>query len=174
MDWQKTKEETYKLDFRTVAKWRFILPDGKESDYDIILGPDVAVTVALTPNNQVILAGQYRPGPQKYLWELPAGLIDEGETPIMAAGRELKEEVGYEGELKYAGYTYQGGYSTVKIHSFLAVNCRKVTQHQNLDHNEFIDPKLIPLHEFRQLLKSGQLTDVGPAYMALDHLGLLA
>jgi len=46
-----------------------------------------------------IIIEQYRPPIEKYVVELPAGLIDEGQTPEMAAKRELEEETGYTSEV---------------------------------------------------------------------------
>ena len=43
----------------------------------------------------VLLERQYRHAAESYLWELPAGRIDEGEAPLAAAKRELLEETGY-------------------------------------------------------------------------------
>jgi len=45
--------------------------------------------------NRILLVRQYRLPAQRYLWELPAGRLDPGETPLQAAKRELAEETGY-------------------------------------------------------------------------------
>jgi 8-oxo-dGTP pyrophosphatase MutT (NUDIX family) len=55
--------------------------------------PNVAVVIA-SKRGQVPLVRQYRHGSKRELWELPGGLIEEGESPIQAAKRELAEEVG--------------------------------------------------------------------------------
>ena len=44
---------------------------------------------------RILLVRQYRLPAQQYLWELPAGRVDPGETPLQAAKRELMEETGY-------------------------------------------------------------------------------
>ena len=62
-------------------------------------GPSTAV-FALTTSNQVILARQFRPGPNAVLDELPGGAIEGGETPEQAGERELLEETGYRGKVE--------------------------------------------------------------------------
>ena len=58
-----------------------------------------AIIIAkLQPSNRIILVEQYRPPANNYVLEFPAGLIDEGETALQSAIRELKEETGYIGQ----------------------------------------------------------------------------
>src|SRR5690349_18152236 len=54
-----------------------------------------AVMMAVDDRKRVLLVRQYRLPAEKYLWELPAGKLDDGETPLEAAKRELIEETGY-------------------------------------------------------------------------------
>jgi ADP-ribose pyrophosphatase len=54
-----------------------------------------AVILAADEKGRILLIRQYRLPADKYLWELPAGRLDPGETPLRAAKRELKEETGY-------------------------------------------------------------------------------
>lgn len=170
LNWMKLKEENYKLPFRAVAKWTYRLPDGSVGDFDIIIGPQVAVVFALTEEQRVILAKQFRPGPQKVLLELPGGIVDPGETPELTIRREFLEETGYEGDIRHVGSTYQGAYSTVIIHVFVAQNCQKVKEP---DLGEHIEVVTLSLDEFRRHIKTGQLSDTAAAYMVLDHLNLL-
>lgn len=58
----------------------------------------VVVVVPVTEEGDVILIRQYRPALNRYIIELPAGLIDPGEDPLQAGRRELVEETGYEAE----------------------------------------------------------------------------
>lgn len=150
----------------------FILPNGKQCDFDIKNeGPAVCV-LPLTKNNNVILTRQFRPGPEKIFLELPGGGLDNGEIPEQAARRELLEETGYKGDFEFVGTCFDCAYSTMKRYCFVAKNCEKI-QEQKLDETEFIDVEEKTIEEFREILRSGEMTDVEVGYLALDFLGFL-
>jgi ADP-ribose pyrophosphatase len=70
-------------------------PDGFEIKRAIVQHPGSAVVMPVDDKERVLLVRQYRLPALKYLWELPAGRVDPGETPLQAARRELAEETGY-------------------------------------------------------------------------------
>lgn len=170
--WKLLKEQEYDIEYRRISRRTYLLPDGKEHNYDILLNRPVSVALVLTPENKVVIAQQYRPGPAKALMEMPAGVVDEGETPDQAIRRELLEETGYTGDFEYVGPAFRDAYSTVVLHTFVVKNAHKV-QEQQLSADEDIEVKELTLDEFRTHIRSGQLTDVAPAYLALDYLNLL-
>jgi ADP-ribose pyrophosphatase len=63
----------------------------------------VLVIPVLRPSGRLVLIRQYRPPLDAYVIEFPAGLIDAGETPVAAAQRELAEETGYQGTVRWLG-----------------------------------------------------------------------
>lgn len=170
--WEPLGERTLHTGWRTVVGRRYRTPDGVEREFEVIDEPDTAVVVALTESRDVVLVREYRPGPQRHLLELPGGLVDDGEEPHAAAARELLEETGYAGELRAVGSIVDSAYSTRHRHSFVATECRQLQQPAPHD-GEFPQVVLMPLVEFREHLRSGELTDVASGYAALDALRLL-
>ena len=71
---------------------------------------------------RILLVRQYRLPARQYLWELPAGRVDEGETPLQAARRELTEETGYRAKSwkKLAEFYPSPGFLAEKMTIFLA------------------------------------------------------
>src|SRR3984957_21356682 len=70
-------------------------PDGFEIKRAIVHHGGSAVMMPVDKKGRILLVKQYRLPAQQYLWELPAGRLDAGETPLVAAKRELIEETGY-------------------------------------------------------------------------------
>ncbi len=159
--------------FLTIEDVLFELPDGREATYSLTHVGKAVCLLALTRNQEVILARQFRPGPNRMLDELPGGYVDQGEAPEQTANRELLEETGYAaGSLIALGRFLEGAYSTIDIHGFLALNCELRTD-QKLDANEFIEVVLKPLPEFLKQLRKGQLTDGETAWAGLAEAGII-
>jgi len=128
--------------------------------------------LAITKDQKVILAKQFRPGPKEILLELPGGYVDEGETPKQAAEKELLEETGYKGNAEFVTSIIGDGYSTMEKNCVVVTDCEKVSE-QKLEENEFAEVVLMSISEFRELLGNGKNSDVEVAYIGLDYLKLL-
>jgi ADP-ribose pyrophosphatase len=63
--------------------------------YHAVAQADYIAIVALTPEGQIPIVRQYRPALERFTWELPAGMVDKGESPEACCARELKEETGF-------------------------------------------------------------------------------
>ena len=71
-------------------------PDGRIIDpYYVVELPNWANAVVVTPNNEIVLVKQYRYPVDAVTLELPGGVINDGEDPMLAALRETQEETGY-------------------------------------------------------------------------------
>jgi ADP-ribose pyrophosphatase len=167
----KSEEVVFEKFGRKVVKRDYKMPDGKVADFYIKQEKDFCCILALTPQQEVILVRQFRPGPGKVLLEMPGGVV-EAQNPLLSITDELTSETGYNGAIEYVGECVVEGYTTSNKHCYVARDCTKVSD-QNLETTEFLEVELMSLDNFRTHLRSGQLTDVEVGYLCLDYLGLL-
>ncbi|WP_369184904.1 NUDIX hydrolase [Streptomyces sp. Y1] len=172
--WREVERATVFSKFgRSVDRVDFELPDGRKEEFYLKRERPAGAVLALTPDRHVILARQYRPGPDRVLYELPGGFLEPGEEPADAIARELLEETGYRGEMRAAGPYWHDAYSNAQRFAFLATDCVKVAEPRP-ERTEFIEVVMLTLQEFRtRVLRQGGLTDTAAAYLALDAFSLL-
>jgi len=122
----------------------------------VVEAPDWVDVIALTGDRNIVLVEQYRHGVRQVRTEFPAGTVEAGEEPLAAIKRELLEETGYasdEWHLLGSAPVYPL-LQTNRIHSFLALNARKIAG-QDLDEGELIHTHELPLDEFIAGVESG-------------------
>lgn len=137
-----------------------LLPDGKESTREIVKHKEAVAVVALDEQNNIYMVRQYRKPVEKALLEIPAGILgDEGEEPLKAAKRELKEETGLTAECweKLAAFYTAPGFTDEKIHLFLATGLRQGAL--QLDEDEFVEVEVIPFDRAYEMVTKGEIMD---------------
>lgn len=140
----------------------------------------VAVLLYNSDEDEVIMVQQHR-YPVKvqgihddYLLEIPAGKIDDGETPSEAAIREIKEETGYQIDadnlILSSEYYPSPGYSSelLYLYSTVVSNENKVSSGGGSDDNENIEIKNIKASVFFEMISSGEIVD-GKTIMGANH-----
>lgn len=110
---------------------------------------------------RVIVIRQYRHPAARTMWEIPAGLLDQGaEDPSAAAIRELEEETGYTAgrvEPLLSFFPSPGG-SSEQIHLFVAHECTRTEVDFVREHEEAeIDVQTVPFTELLEAARAGQL-----------------
>jgi ADP-ribose pyrophosphatase len=97
-------------------------PAGREIRRVLLEHQGSAVVMPVDAKGRVMLVRQYRLPAEDYLWELPAGKVDAGETPLQAAKRELKEETGLRAKkwTRMLRYWASPGFLREEMHLFLA------------------------------------------------------
>lgn len=154
-------------------------PDGKIIDpYYVYEFPEWATAFALTEDNRVIMARQYRHAVGEVCIELPGGCVDDTDKDLESAvARELLEETGF----SFTSFTYLGKTSANPstnnnwMHMFLAKGGKK-TNEQKLDGNEEIVVELYSIDELKQMIREGKIIQsmhVTCILYALEKLGLI-
>ncbi len=139
--------------------------DGGVRQLEIVEHADGAAIVAVDEQQRVLLVRQARPAIGQNLLELPAGLVDPGESPLQTAHRELEEETGYRAdqlELLASFYT-SPGFCTERLFVYRTTGLHAGTAADDPD--EPLELVRLPVD---QALASGQITD------AKTLVGLLA
>jgi len=133
---------------------------GERTVKDLLEHPGAVVVLPLLNSNKIILLYQYRPGPNKWIYELPAGTIEPGEDPSKTAMRELREETGYTaGSLKYLFSMYSSpGVSTEVMHMFLAKDLKREGK-PTPEKGEFIKVVVIDYREAIGMVERGEIVD---------------
>jgi 8-oxo-dGTP pyrophosphatase MutT (NUDIX family) len=133
------------------------LANGNFLDATIFEFRSWANILALTKDNDAVLVRQYRHGVCDVLWELPGGVVEDGEDPLEGARRELLEETGFQAsKIIPIGELYPNpALQTNTLYCFLALDVEKIAE-QALDAGEDIEVQLVPLEELIHMAKQGE------------------
>ncbi len=139
---------------------RFDPPDGRPTQsFYIIEAPDWINIIPLTRERKVRLIKQYRYGIEDFTYEIPGGMCDPGELPLVTATRELREETGciarqvVELGCVHPNPAIQGN----RCHSFLALDTEQVGE-PDPDPNESFEQLEVPLDEIPEWISTGKIT----------------
>lgn len=140
---------------RDHVKW----PNGLKLHRDLIIHGGISVMIPVANEKELILIRQFRYGADSYLWELPAGTIGKGESPLQCAKREIQEEIGFKASRwkKIASFYVSPGFNTEKVHCFTASNLKKTRT--NLERDEILESQVLPFKEVVRMIKTNKIRD---------------
>lgn len=154
-----SSEYLFRRPWLTVRRDQVELPDGRVNpEFYVLEYPDWVNVIAITGDGKFVMERQYRHGLGRTCYEIAAGVIEEGETPLQAAQRELMEETGYEGGTWEETLSLSGNSSTTNniSHCFVARGVRR-TGGQHLDSTEDLEVVLLDKDEVWDLLIHDQI-----------------
>lgn len=136
-----------------------VLSDGIKRHREIIHHPGGVVIFAVKDDGNILLVTQYRYAVKSVQIELPAGRLEKGEDPLLAAQRELREETGYIAKnWQSLGHIFTTfGICDEKLYLFKATDLTYYKQ--DLDEGEILTYFEMPLSEVQNLIKNGTIND---------------
>ena len=150
-------EKIYNGKILTLERDEVELPDGQKS-YRECVRHSGGAAVLFIKDGKILLVKQYRYVYGKSIYEIPAGKLNKGEDPKIAASRELEEETGYKAELSHLLDIYPTpGYTDEIIHIYVADKYE--ISKQNLDDGEFLDCCFIDIETVLKMIESGEICD---------------
>ena len=143
---------------------RVRFPNGSEGELELIRHSGAAAVVPFLdePNDRnarVLLLRQYRYAADAFLYEIPAGRLNDGEAPIECARRELQEEAGCTATalVPLGGFFTTPGFIDEYIHTFIATGLTRGDASPESD--EFIHQESHTLQEILRMIDRGQIVD---------------
>lgn len=142
-----------------VAIEKHQMPDGRQSDFEIIRHPGGAAVLPVLADGRVLLIRQFRPTIGEMIYEIPAGRLEPGESARDCAGRELTEEAGYSAAqmLPLGGCWSTVGFCDEYIHLFLGRSLS--VAEQTLEPDEFIELCPMTFAEALEKVENGDISD---------------
>ncbi|MDA1263858.1 MAG: NUDIX hydrolase [Planctomycetota bacterium] len=153
-------EQVYDSPWCGLRRDTVVLPNGRLQEYHVLELASAVGIVPVLPDGRVVLCGQYRYTHGNTHWETPAGRIDQGEDPAVAAARECLEETGYRPRRvePLPGFYPTNGISAHYAHLFVGHDCELIGE-QALDDSEQITAQVFTRGEVEALLDAGRFAD---------------
>jgi ADP-ribose pyrophosphatase len=137
----------------------FVLPNGRKTTFGIVEHPGAVAIVPVFENGDVLLLKQFRPTIGRELYEIPAGTLEPGESPLATAKREIVEETGHGARRwrKISEFYSAPGFCTELLHVFEARDLFPATAEQDVD--EILRPLRVPLAKALDLIERRTIRD---------------
>lgn len=158
---------------------RVRFPDGSTGELEMIRHPGASAIIPFLSepagdDPQILLIKQYRYAAESFLYEVPAGRLDPGESPAECARRELMEETGCTAEKIEPLYTFYTtpGFIDERIYGFIATGISRGESAREAD--EFLTVETMTLSHALELIQKGEIRDAKTSVLILFAAGFRA
>ena len=166
-----SSRQVYENPWISVREDRVVRPGGEPGIYGVVHYKNVAVGVLPVEDGHTYLVGQYRYPLGQYSWEIPEGGCPEGEEPLRAAQRELREETGLEaGRWEMLGEAYLSN-SVADEYAVWFLATELTLGDPRPDAEEILELRRVTLRQALEMALNGQITDA-LSYLALTSYAL--
>ena len=155
-----SSREVYRNNWIAVREDEVIRPDGSPGIYGVVEARLAVGVVALTNDQKIVMVGQYRYPVNQYSWEIVEGGAEEGDSALMTAKRELREEAGFEAEVWTplgSEIHLSNSFSAEKAVLFVAQNLHAVPAAP--EPTEQLQIRQLSLSDALGMIDSGEITD---------------
>ena len=134
-------------------------PGGVQTRREVVRHSGSVAVLAIQDDGRIVLVRQYRYPVDDFVWELPAGRLDEGESPEQGAQRELQEEIGFKaGTLRRIAFFHTTpGFCDESMHVFRATGL--VASKAQGDEDERIEVRAFTLSELEEMVDRGEIRE---------------
>lgn len=155
-------QEVFKGKVFSVSRDSVRMPNGRTVTVDVVRHSKSVVILPVPEPGKVILVRQFRHAVNAHLWELPAGSVDEGESPEAAAKRECHEEVGLVPAtvVRLSAMYPTPGYCDEEMVFFRVSGLEKSDEQAQVDEDEDIEARTFELREARDMIRRGEIVDM--------------
>lgn len=135
------------------------LPNGRKRWLEIVEHSGSVAIVPMISAREVVLIRQYRHAAGGFIWEIPAGTLEKGETPLACARRETIEEIGFRARhmKKLIAIRPTPGFCNEVLHLFKATSLSRATQ--KLDYDECLKKRVFKLDAALDMIYNGKIMD---------------
>lgn len=164
------ENEVFKCCRFNVVERQYERDDGVKYGRFSVNPGDAVIVLPITENNEFVFIEQMRESVGKLCLELPAGIIDPGEKPVVAAKRELEEETGIianDIELLLDGFP-SAGYTSEKMYIYVARDFEEGKVHLD-ETEEILSIKKIPIDEVMELIEENYFDEINAVVAILMY-----
>lgn len=153
------KELIYNGRIINLIREKVFLPNGRKRWLEIVEHPGAVAVVPFISSKEVVLIRQYRRAAGGFIWEIPAGTLEKGESPLACARREIEEEIGFKaGNLKKLIFIRPSpGFCNEILHIFKATSLTRARQ--KLEFDECLTKKVFKLDTAIEMIYRGKIID---------------
>lgn len=160
----ESSETLYRGRIFSLVVDRVVLPTGRTVAMEIVRHPGSVVLLPMDGDDRIILIRQFRYALNRWIWELPAGSLEPGEDPALAAARECEEEIGLVPHrlTRLRSLYPTPGFCDEEMIFFRCDDLRTPAPGSDAekDEDEDIEPRAFTLTEARALIQSGEIVDM--------------
>ena len=154
------RETLYRGSYLDLEKLQVELPDHRRCHREVVRVPDAVAVLPIKTGDEIVLVRQHRSAIDRIIFEIPAGIVKDGENLESAVIRECEEETGYKPKRiqKLLTYAHAVGYSTGYVTLFISDELEHTGRIQR-DTTEFIEVVTMPFKKLQELVLTNQIID---------------